>query len=395
MKNEAEKSKKPLQKKYGRMLDVLLLCGILFTFCMPFPVYAGSSHTVKKSASKSLLTGICLDCSNRYYSVKTIKKYIRLAHSSGHGYLQLHLTGDKNIGVECRTLGQIPQRKYRRRQSEYYNPKTKRSFLTRGQIRSILAYARKQKVMVVPEIDMPGHTRAFAKLYQLKYGKKATSRIFDPNSDNSLRINSPKAIKTAEKIYGEYTGLFSNCRYFHIGCDEFWSGNDKENAKYINQISSYVKKKGFQVWIWNDLITNRSVNFLHRNLTVTYWSWDGDTENKKEQTRRRKNRASFSSLQKKGFNLLNYNSYYLYYVPKTSDTKKDAAYMVNDLKRNWNIRKWDGERGENVSSLRHIKGAAVSVWNEDSKKVSSSLLYRNTSSLYRVFVSKCRVKTMR
>lgn len=329
----------------------------------------------KKHIQSPMMAGISLDCSNRYYSVDEIEQYIRLAGTGKHGYVQLHLTGDENIGIECDVL-------------DHSAGSGNGRFLTNGEIRQILKYAKKKKVEIVPEIDMPGHTKAFAKLYRTKYGNRAADEIFDRKNDDELRIGDPEAVSFAEKIYGEYSELFSGCRYFHIGCDEFWSGNSEKNVSYINRIASFMKKRGFHVFIWNDLITKKNMDKLDRSVTIAYWSLDGDTEDKNEKAERRKTRASFTSLQKAGFSLLNYNSYYLYYVPKKTDTKADDDYMVKDLKENWDPLAWDGESGRRSSSRSHVAGAAIAVWNEDSKGVSSSPIYRNTERLYGALLSK-------
>ena len=76
------------------------------------------------------------------------------------------------------------------------------------------------------------------------------------------------------------------------------------------------------------------------------------------------------------------HSYYLYYVPSASNTESDDRYMAQDLKENWDIRKWDGENGEPAPDMNEVMGAAVSVWNEESGGVSANRIYRNTWELF-------------
>ncbi len=68
--------------------------------------------TTDKSANKNMLCGITLDVSNRYYSVKEIKKYINLASKSKNGYVQFHFIGDQNVGIECEYLDQKADKNY-------------------------------------------------------------------------------------------------------------------------------------------------------------------------------------------------------------------------------------------------------------------------------------------
>ncbi len=342
---------------------------------------AKTSTTAKK---QNLLSGITLDVSNRYYSVKQIKQYINLAAKKKNGYVQLHLTGDANVGIECEYLGQIAKKKYCRKNGAYYNPKTGRSFLSKKQIKSILTYAKKKKVQIVPEIDMPGHVGGFEKLYIKKY-KKTNAKIFNQDYEGELAITNKSAISFAKNIYKEYATLFKGCKYFHMGCDEFWSQSAKTNASYMNTISKYLQKKGFQVWAWNDLFTKSNMKKINRKITVTYWSYDGDTEDSAEKKARRKERATFPELQKTGFSVLNYNSYYLYLTPsKTNTSKEDIDYAVKDAKKNWSLLTWDSDTGHKSKSSKHILGACVSVWGEDSKGVKSKTIYSFVSKLYKV-----------
>ncbi|MCR4955555.1 MAG: family 20 glycosylhydrolase [Lachnospiraceae bacterium] len=334
--------------------------------------------------AKTPLSGINLDVSNRYYSVKQIQKYINLAAKAKNGYVQLHFTGDRNVGIECKSLNQIAKKKYRHKNGAFYNPKTGRSFLSQKQIQIILAYAEKKKVEIIPEIDMPGHMGGFEKLYLLKY-KKSNPKIFHADYQGELAIRNPQAISFAKKIYKEYATLFSDCNYFHMGCDEFWSGSAKTNASYLNTISEYLEKKGFTVLAWNDLFTKTNISSINHNLLVTYWSYDGDTCDAATKARRRKLRASFPLLQEEGFTLFNYNSYYLYLTPSPSTiSKEDTEYAVKDAKENWNLLVWDSDYGKKSKTPANIAGACISVWGEDSKGVKSSDIYNQVQKLYEV-----------
>lgn len=351
-------------------------------------VFSCAQTVTADTDNHNKLCGITLDVSNRYYSVKQIEKYIDLAAESRNGYVQLHMTGDDNVGVECKYLGQIAKKKYRRGNGAYYNPKTGHAFLSKKQIKKILAYAQKRDVQIVPEIDMPGHVGGFETLYKNKYGK-TNSKIFRRDYEGELAIQNRAAITFAKKIYKEYAALFEGCKYFHMGCDEFWSQKASVNASYINTISHYLEKKGFCVWAWNDLFTKSNISKINKKIMVTYWSYDGDASNKAERKKRRKKRASYPNLQKAGFSVLNYNSYYLYLTPsKKNTTKEDTSYAVKDAKKNWNLRMWDSDSGRKSKFKKNIAGACVSVWGEDSKGVKSAKIYAQVSKLYPVVMKK-------
>lgn len=370
-----------------------VLCAAGIAISLALVAWGGLTAAPAQAASRTAakpLAGITLDCSNRYYSPSSIKKYIRLAQDSGHGYVQLHLTGDASVGVECDALGQKPSKRHRHG-TRYDNPKTKRSFLTNKQIRQLIAYAKKRHVALVPEIDTPGHMNAFKKLYIQRYGKKKARRVFNTAYPNELAITHKAARSFAKKLYREYAKTFKGCKYFHIGGDEFWSGSAKRNVKHLNDTARYLQKRGFTVWCWNDLLTKTNYRKLNKKVRVTYWSWDGNASSARERAKRRKQRASFPQLQAAGYQLLNYNSYYLYYCPtKRSATRANERYMVNDARTHWNLRVWDGNSGKRAASKKHVIGAPVSVWNEGAKGVSGKTLYRDSSALFRAVYKAAR-----
>lgn len=354
---------------------------------------ADTTESYGTKVSSRLLCGISLDCSNRYYSVNDIRQYIDLVSSKANGYVQLHFTGDANVGIECEYLGQTADSKYVRNGDEYYNAVTGGSFLTRTQIRDIISYASQKNVRIIPEIDMPGHMGGFQELYELKFGNDNARNIFNSDYEGELLINSKEALAFAKAIYSEYAELFSECSYFHMGCDEFWSGSSKINGKYINDISSYLNDRGFNVLIWNDLITKSNMKTLNRELNICYWSFDGDVQSKTVKEARRKYRASFTELQDNGFRVLNYNSYYLYFTPDVNNINShDVEYMISDARKNWNIRVWDSDNGYYAKTCRKIAGACVSIWGEDSAGVSNEEIYSCIEGLYQVVSSRCLKK---
>ena len=130
------------------------------------------------------------------------------------------------------------------------------------------------------------------------------------------------------------------------------------------------------MWAWNDGIDRAAVGRLDPRIRVTYWSFDGDTEDAAERRERRKHRARASDLAAAGVDLLNYNSYYLYEVPTDLDPA-DSEYTVADLRENWSLRAWDGDTGARLGAP--MSGAAVAIWGEDLESPPSEELLRWSS----------------
>lgn len=346
----------------------------------------GSPAAGRVRAAQPVQAGITLDCARRYYSPKELREYIDLLAGRSGSFLQLHLTDNENVGIECAFLGQTEKEADKTADSACRNPRTKGLFLTDKEIKDLITYAQKRNVDLVPEIDAPAHMGGFLKLAENSSQKEACDLQAD---DGELDLSDPQSVVFVQKLYDEYAALFQGCRYFHIGCDELFSATDEDAAAYISQISGLLMQKGYTVRIWNDLLTKSNIRKISRKIQVTYWSYDGDTEDPDEKSARRASRVSAAQLQFLGFQVLLYNSYYLYYIPSAdNDSTEDRAYMVNDLKAHWDLHCWDGEDGTRLKSTTGIAGAAISVWGEDSKGISDAEIYRQTKALYEAMISK-------
>ncbi len=341
------------------------------------------------SGVDQLQFGITLDCARRYHTVAEIKKYIDVLATTENSFFQLHLTDNENAGIESSFLAQTTASAIRHADGSYENPVTGKKFLSKEQINSILEYAAIKNVSIVPEIDLPAHARGFLELAAILHGESYVNSIASDFEEGELDISKEEAVQFALQIYAEYTSLFHNCNYFHIGCDELFFSTSEDIQAYINRITSFVMEKGFTVRLWNDLLTKENIHNIPQELEVTYWSFDGDTEDLVERELRRKTRASVPDLQNAGFNVLIYNSYYLYYVPSLANyTPQELEYMENDLRDNWNPGKWDSENGETLPTTEHIRGAAISIWNEDSAGLAKEKIYDEGKKLYDILKTK-------
>ena len=104
-------------------------------------------------------------------------------------------------------------------------------YYTQQQCRDLVAYAAERGVMVVPEIDMPGHSDAF---------KQAMG--FDMQSDQGVA-----ALKV---ILDEVVEVFGASPYIHIGGDEVRI----TYPNFLKTMAAYVRGKGKKVLMWNRLV---------------------------------------------------------------------------------------------------------------------------------------------
>lgn len=314
-------------------------------------------------------TGVMLDVARAYYPVELIKGYIDLLADNGGDFLHLHLTDDQNVGIESEVLGQTLDNADLDN-GVYTSRVTGRSFLSVKQALDISDYAAHRGINVVPEIDTPGHMTAALDLLEARHGEEWVDRI--RSGDSELDVSVPESRALAADLYAEVTRTFSSSQAVHIGGDEWGSDVAAEDrVEWLNAMSAALGDH--EVWAWNDGIDRVAVDRLDPRILVTYWSFDGDTEDDAERRERRERRASATDLLEAQIELLNYNSYYLYEVPTDLD-RADSEYTVSDLRENWSLQAWDGDSGNLLDEP--MSGAAVAIWGEDLDSPPSEELLR-------------------
>lgn len=344
--------------------------------------------------AKPFEVGLALDCARRYFSADELERYIDFLAGYEGSFLQLHLTDHENVGLELETLGQTAAFAVRDSDGTVWNPKTGKPFLTKAQLTQLGRYAEARGVELVPEIDFPGHAGGFYRLARVKFGAEIADRLFIDTGGGTYEANLSDAgmMTLIRAVYSEAAAIFPRSTVFHIGCDEVFSASDEEIGRYIAQIADFVRDQGFAVRIWNDSLTKANLRLVPPDLEVTYWSFDGDAEDESERAERRRARASLPELLDAGFAVLNFNSYYLYYVPSAGDSETDLTMMVGELRDGWRIEKWDGTAETSLSPERvgRIVGAGVSVWTEDSAGVADETIFVQSQALVSALREKIR-----
>ena len=115
-------------------------------------------------------------------------------------------------------------------------------YYTQDDCKRLMATAKKHGVIVIPEIDMPGHSEAF---------KRAMG--FDMQTAEGKTV--------LKKVLDEVAEVFADAPYIHIGGDEV-----STTAAYLNEMIAYVKSKGKEGTIWNP-INGISQDNLNASLT--------------------------------------------------------------------------------------------------------------------------------
>ncbi|MGG7307512.1 family 20 glycosylhydrolase [Curtobacterium sp. AB451] len=338
-------------------------------FSLPDCRASARSVTTTRTTGARPETGVMLDVARAYYPVPLIERYIDLLADHGGRFLHLHLTDDQNVGIESAVLGQTLA-DADLDHGVWTSRVTGRPFLSVAQARAISAHAARRGIAIVPEVDTPGHMAAAFALLEARHGKAFVDRLRAGASE--LDTSAPESSALAARVIAEVTRTFPSSRTVHIGGDEW--GDDVTAAQRVRWLNTMAAAAGDrQVWAWNDGIDRTAIGRLDPRIHVTYWSFDGDTEDQAERRERRERRASAPDLAAAGIDLLNYDSYYLYEVPTDLDPA-DSRYAAEDLRAHWSLRDWDGDSGKRLAAP--MSGAAVAIWGEDLEHPPGAALLR-------------------
>ena len=173
--------------------------------------------------------GLMVDISRHFVTPKDLMKIIDMMAMHKLNVLHLHLTDDHGWRIEIKGY---PRLTSVGSTGDFSNPDgPEKYFLTQDEIREIIEYAALRHVMIIPEIEMPGHSGA---------ARRAYPEFFDGGT--TLNPANPEAFTFVEKIMDEIISLFPT-PYFHIGGDEV---ADATNWMNMQDVQKFMKIKGFK-----------------------------------------------------------------------------------------------------------------------------------------------------
>ncbi|MBZ5664256.1 MAG: family 20 glycosylhydrolase [Acidobacteriia bacterium] len=219
--------------------------------------------------------GLLVDVGRHFIPLDVLKRNLDGMAAVKMNVLHWHLYDHEGFRVESKRFPKLQQAGS---DGLYY---------TQDEIRDLIAYAHDRGIRVVPEFEMPGHSRSmFAGYPELASGPGPYP--LDPGGvDAIMDPTREETYKFIDKFIEEMTKLFPD-DYFHIGGDEVsghqWDANPKIQAfirahgmktnqdlqAYFNQRLQKILSKHHKIMMgWDEV--------LHPDLpkTVVVQSWRG------------------------------------------------------------------------------------------------------------------------
>lgn len=344
--------------------------------------------------------GIALDISRKFYKAEVIKQFIDNLSNYPNSFLQLHMSDNQNLAVEMATVGQTTDKNAVYQDGQWLNTQTKRPFLSKNDLMDLVSYARSKNVVLIPEIEAPAHMQAILELLKINDPKRYEAiKLPDgaPEQFNLIDYTKVEAIDFVQEMLAEYTPLFAGQAkaYFHIGVDEIdWLPveSNRNLVNYVNTLDNFLKHQGYTTRMWNDRVAKADLADYNKDIQITYWSqiggWDINSIDERASSGRQYT-ASAQELLDAGFQLLNYNAYYTYFLPGQRMWQPESyAYTINDLVANWDLSKFELNSGKQVNSTENVIGSALTFWGEEAGDYTDSQIQQKMQSFVQAYLKK-------
>ncbi|OWA34937.1 hypothetical protein B9G55_14440 [Saccharibacillus sp. O16] len=249
-----------------------------------------------------------LDIGRKFYPQAWILDRLREMSELKLNTLQLHFSEHEGFTFESERHPEVMAQQY----------------LTKSEIREIIAEAKRLHIALIPSLDSPGHLG-----YALRHRPEWLLHDRDGKpARGALDITNPEAVAFVMELIDEYAELFAGSAYFHIGGDEFIDfshfadypqlgqyardtlgieGGSEVDAyvAYLNTVAQRLESQGFVARVWNDGLYREGLEqkvALKTSVQITYWTkWDPKM-------------ATVQTFIDKGHKLVNFNDAYFYYV---------------------------------------------------------------------------------
>ena len=120
--------------------------------------------------------GYLQDCGRNFRKIERLKKELDLAAQLKVNLFHWHLTDNPGWRVQCKSYPKLNDPKYRTRDfNDTYSY---------AQIREVVEYARERHITVIPELDMPGHSKYFNKAFGFAMHSPEGMKIIGETIDN-------------------------------------------------------------------------------------------------------------------------------------------------------------------------------------------------------------------
>ncbi|MCR8668731.1 family 20 glycosylhydrolase [Aestuariibaculum sp. M13] len=251
--------------------------------------------------------GMHMDFSRHFFGIDEVKTFLDYMALYKLNTYHMHLTDDQGWRIEIKKYPLLTNKGAWRIESShdkackekakadpsftinpnhYHDIEEKRmygGFFTQDQIKEIIAYAADRQIEVIPEIDMPGHSKAAIDNYL--YLSCTNEAGWGKDFSTPACLGKESTYEFTKNILSEIVDLFPS-DYIHIGGDEVniqsWKEcplckktikdkqleNEHELQSYFNrEIEAFLNSKGKKLIGWDEIVEGG----LSNSATMMWW----------------------------------------------------------------------------------------------------------------------------
>ncbi|MEV8266780.1 family 20 glycosylhydrolase [Microbacterium sp. NPDC076911] len=240
--------------------------------------------------------GVMLDVARHFHGVETVKAYIDRAAGLKFNALHLHLTDDQGWRIQLRSRPELTAMA-----SSSSVGGRPGGFFTKTDYREIVEYAASRHMIVVPEIDVPGHTHAVGLAYpELVEEPVLSEHIREVVRDyggslpkngapydgvavgfSSLKIHDEKTYDFLADVFGELAGMTPG-PYLHLGGDEALGTEPADFAEFVRRASELIADLDKIPVAWHEA---GAAAGLHDSTVGQYWGFVTPTDGMDDKAR--------------------------------------------------------------------------------------------------------------
>ncbi len=242
--------------------------------------------------------GMMLDCGRHFFPVSFVKRFIDMMALHNMNAFHWHLSEDQGWRIEIKKYPKLMEVGAWRsgtvvgHNSDVDDHQPHGGFYTQEEIKQIVEYARQRHIEVIPEIDIPGHTKALLAAYPelgCTGGPYTVGHNWGVHHD-VLCVGNERVYAVLQDIIDELNQVFPSA-YFNIGGDEApstrWQqckrcqdkakeqGIDTKHLQqyFTKRMEQYINGKGKTMIGWDEILEGelaKSTIVLSRRYLSTW-----------------------------------------------------------------------------------------------------------------------------
>lgn len=307
--------------------------------------------------------GLMVDLARKWHPFSSVLHYVDLCYFYKIKYLHLHFMDDQSYTLPSEGYPKLP---------------TKNRSYTFEQIEELKEYADNRGVVIVPEVEMPGHARslneAYPELFSCKFDEGCGEELVTElgaaiNANSIICAGSDVALSGIKKLIDETITLFPNSKYICLGgdeanikvwencsvCREYMKKNKLADVSelycdFTAKVTDYALSKGVIPILWEGFPKKYS-DKISKDVIVIGWECHYQNPD---------------SLSESGYRLINCTWQPLYVVPGIRE-----RWGIKEI-LDWNVYEWQHwwEQSEaclnpiHLPDTEQVMGGQLCVWEQ-------------------------------